>query len=239
VASVNLGKLLHQNKQLSADFILEKMLLNVKDFKPPQITLHPPLANTSAGVSITPNVNMPSLGHQLVSYSSGSSSSNGNGNDNGSEGTVATPQGLAGYQTPDVSRDPSIAGSSESEAEDRNDPRRSSVRFTEHRTGQETERTRVRAAFEPASVTRRQSSRPLTTPLAERVFGRLARRYNPLEAISRAMSAERARTTPSSSTSQPVSTPPFEPEGDVDVDDAGIMFLQQEAASSSPPPSLK
>ena len=210
VAAVNLGKLLHQNKQLSADFIMEKMLLNVKDFKPPQITLHPPLGNTSASASITPNVNMPPLGRQLVSYSSGSSSSNGNGNGNGngSEGTAATPHGLTGYQTPNLSRDPSIAGSSESEDEDRSDPRTSSVRFREQQTGQEAERTQVRAAFEPASATRRQSSRPLTTPLAQRLSDRLGRRFNPLEAIRRAMSAERAQTGDSSSSS--VSTPPFE-----------------------------
>lgn len=134
VAAVNLGKLLHQNKQLSADFIMEKMLLNVKDFKPPQITLHPSLANTSAIASINNNVALISNGDSIQGQAGG-------------QETVATQaDGMEGYATPPLSRDPSIAGSSESEDEDRDDPRTSSVRFAKQQTAQREQRAQLVAS---------------------------------------------------------------------------------------------
>jgi hypothetical protein len=75
VMAVNLGKLLHQNKQMSADFIMEKMLLNVRDFKPPEITLNASLANTSPVASITPNVAFMSNGNSIKTQANGSQAS--------------------------------------------------------------------------------------------------------------------------------------------------------------------
>ena len=107
-----------------------------------------------------------------------------------------------------MSRGPSIAGSSDSEAEDRNDPRTSTVRFTEQQTAQEAERTQVRDAFQPASATRRVASRESRRYTTEEAANRLSRRLRVIGSniYTTLSGGDRSQTQPSPQ----VPTPSFE-----------------------------